>query len=583
MGSPAPDEHRVEDDTRPIPVPQGPGPAPVPHQHASLGERFRHRLEHINEWIEATGISLHGVNFGLVWWKKAGLRWTVAAFLAVGLPASGYSTLLYSAARAVPDWIGDFGVEFEAEDWDYHLLSMNAVARNVKLRRNARSEPVFTAAEVEFDGSVWSFLRGLFSPGAYYNEITIRKGEVHVERSLVGSVNWLEFLDAVPARRRDAAMAGLYQIEAVYLEDVRLVYVEHTPGQSGSGVIQTAQATVYVEGITGEIFDLVPPSEAHARPTRFKFDGRSATGIVQISGSAGLFSPGGATHGAPPSQNASMAQVPVSTNGTNGTTGAGSTNGTGGTNGAAGATGTATLAGPYYDMNIYLGRVGMAAIAQMVPTTRLVSTQGTLQGTIGIDRSQTAFTCTAELQLEDVGFAPNPRPGMTPTQVSALQQDLIGFRVSDTITPCRSQSATSRASLTTGGASTNSISALVAELNAQATRNAPPSVRVFAALDQQDFAGVVVDASLNELTRQVARRLGLPMPPAIDPLTGQLVAVPSANAPAAGNPVSRGLRSLGGGIKRLFGGGDNRNNNSKGGTSKSGGSTKKPGGGGGPD
>jgi DNA-directed RNA polymerase beta subunit len=49
-------------------------------------------------------------------------------------------------------------------------------------------------------GSLGTFFRGLVGPGAFYNEITIRQGELHLERSLTGDWNIDEFIARVPAR-----------------------------------------------------------------------------------------------------------------------------------------------------------------------------------------------------------------------------------------------------------------------------------------------------------------------------------------------------------------------------------------------
>jgi hypothetical protein len=567
MGSPAPDAPQEPGEARrkappkprkPSTRARRPSRATASVPAASLLDRLRQRLEALNEWFEGSGITVPGLNFGLVWWKKAGPVWMTAAFIAVGtISAGGFTALMYRAASSVPDWVGDFGVRFDAEEWDYKVLTLDAVARNVTIRRDERSAPVFTAAEVRFDGNLWSFVAGLFRSGASYDGITIRKGEVHVERSLVGGFNWQDFLDAVPAARQEAAIAGLYRIREVHLDDVRVVYTEHVPGNSAQGVIQTAQATVFVEGITGEIFDLERPKSRGDRPTRFKLEGRSADGIVQIKGVAGLFDGGDA--GASAVQNAGVvpsARIePVKD-----TTGTGGDRGTNGSNAGAIAASTTRLDGPYYQVDVYLGHVGMAALEQMVPATRLVSTAGTLQGTLNIDRTEAAFTCTASLEIQGGRFKPQPRPDVTPVQHREVERDLIGFEVNDRITDCASSQSGSRANATTTGASTNSLAAVIANLNAKATRTAPDSVRVYAALDQQDLAGIALDATIDELARRVARRLGIPIQ-TVDPRTGRPIVI--SDEAQGGNAVTRGLRSIGGGIKRLFGGGGGDRNDKK--------------------
>jgi hypothetical protein len=498
MGSPAPAEN----------------PSPPRSPRSPLLDGLRTRLEKINEWVEATGHGVPGASFVLGWWRRAGLRWAIAAFVALGMPIGGYSTLLHSAVNVLPDWVGDFGVQFEAKEWDLKPLSFDAVARDVTLRRDDRSAPVFTAAEVVFDGSPWSMLRGLFSPGAYYNGITIRRGEIVLERSLVGSWNWMDLFDAVPPDRRDAALNGLYQIEGVYLDDVRVVYTEHVPGRSGGGVIQSAQATVHVDEIAGEILRLVPRATPGDRPTRFHLKARSADGIVEVKGAAGLFG----------------ASEPVTNPETVATSG---------------GDGPMRLTGPFFDLTIYLGNIGLGAYAQMVPTTRLMPIRGTLQGTLELDRSQEGLRCRSNLAAEGLQLSPNPRLVVVRAQYDELQRDLSGFTMSGPFNPCESGPTDPRKP----AQSAHTVTAMLAALNAQATTDAPASVRVFAALDRQEVAGVVIDATMSSLMRRVSQRLKLP---------SSLTGIPdeaTAESSNGGNPVTKGLKSLGGGIKRLFGGG----------------------------
>ena len=231
--------------------------APASESHA-LADRARHRIEQAHETLEAAGVSVHGASFFLIWWRRIGLVRAVGLLVMLLLPAGGYSALFYTATRVIPDWVGDFGVRYEAKETHVDLLHMRVVTRDVSLRADERSEPVFTASEVEFQGSLGTFFRGLFGPGAFYNEITVKQGELHVERSLTGEWNLADFFDRVPRARREAAMAGLYRIRGLYLDRFKVAYTEQVPGNSGGGVIQTAQARVFIDDLTGYVEDLAP-------------------------------------------------------------------------------------------------------------------------------------------------------------------------------------------------------------------------------------------------------------------------------------------------------------------------------------
>lgn len=508
-------------------------------------ERVRHKIESVHETMEASGADIHGVGFLLTWWRRAGLRWALTLILMIGGPAGAYSTLAYTAARAIPDWVGDFGVRFDARDTEVHLLSMQIVARDVTLRADQRSEPVFTASEVTFDGSPWTFFKGIFGPGAFYNEITIRKAELHLERSLTGDWNWRDFLDAVPADRLDAAMKGLYRIRGLFVEDLKVIYTEHIPGNSGSGVIQTAQATVYIDDISGSILDLMPPSAPDERPTRFQVKARSADGIVQIKGTAGLFG----SH--PPAGQAIPAAQIVKTT----------------TGGAPNQAQAVELGGAFYQMNVYLENIGLGAYSQMVPTTRLQPTRGTLRGTLDLGRAATGISCKSNMAAENLEFAPSPKLVPVKAQFDQLQKDLVGFHHSGPFNPCGEdddqvvdeppQTATT-------------FTGLLTSFNRQTTKTAPPSVQAFAALDRQQFAGVVIDAAMTEVVNKVTGKLASKVTQMVGAKTGQAIqsslAAASTNPKAAaaiqqtteksGNVVTRGVKGIGGGFKQLFGGGD---------------------------
>jgi hypothetical protein len=505
------------------------------HSSATFSERVRQRLERVYEWVEASGMTLHGAAFTLVWWRKAGFRWVVALVLLVGAPVGGYSRLVYSAVHLIPGWISDFGLAFEAKDWEIHPFALTSVARNVTLRRDERSAPVFTAAEVEFHGSAWTLVRGLFAGGSY-SEITVRHGELLLEQSLGGSWNWEELLDAVPAARRDDAMRELYEIAALNFDNFKIVYTEHVPGNSGGGVIQAAQAIVYIDDVNGSILDLTERDRPDARPTRFHFKARSADGIIEVKGNAGLGARGSdherasGPHVIPASAGASAGQ-------------------------------TVQLDGPFFDMSLYLENIGLGAYSQMVPTTRIMPTRGTLRGTIDVGRGQQGVTCRASLAADNLEFAPNPRLVVVKTQYDELQRGLNGFRVSGPFDPCEAPEPGRRPA----GDKPVTVSAVLASLNAQSTKRAPPTVRAYAAFDQQQIAGIAASGDLQRLVGSIAGALGAQVAQKAGAQAGQLVRQSiagsngsSSRQPEQGNVATRGLKNLGGGLKRLFGGSDKK-------------------------
>jgi hypothetical protein len=542
-----------------------PGPAPASGRgHVEVGGETRAHgddssasprtarvitaVERVNHWLEAAHIPIHGLEFLLIWWRKLGTLWMSAFLVALSAPVGGYSLLTYAATHSIPDWIGDFGVEFNAKEWNVHPFSLTAEARDVTLRRDSHSEPVFTAATVEFSGSLRTLLAGIFRRGAVYNEIQIRHGEVNVQQSLTGDWNWVDFVEGVPADRRRDAMEGLYEIKDVRFENLKIVYTEHVPGNSGGGgVIQTTQATIYIDDVNGHVSDLRQATLEAERPTGFQLKARTADGVIEMRGEAALFSTEPAAASSPSNL------VKVSTGGA-----------------LAGQP-----SGPTFSMKLYLENIGMGAFARMVPTTTIQPVKGTLRGNLELVRaaSATAVVCRANLVAEDVQFAPNPRMIPSRDDYNRIQRQLIDYRMTGPYDPC-SQTGPAPAGQPQGPPtdSPSTGSSLLAAFNAQTTSSAPVGVRALTAFDQQKFGGQLSAAALAALGSRLNAQMATEVSRVLGPGSGSAMTQalgatagnkPSAtSAPAASpqkNPVSSGAKSVGRSLKRLFGGGKKSN------------------------
>lgn len=523
-------------------------PLVVASEHASHAGASRGTMrvagvaEKIYHWLEAAQIPIHGFGFFLAWWRRLGTMWMSAFLLALSAPVGGYSVLSYTATHSIPDWIGDFGVEFDAKEWSVHPFSLTAEAHDVTLRRDSHSDPVFTAATVEFSGSVRTLLAGIFRRGAVYNEILVRQGEVKVEQSLNGDWNWVDFIEGVPADRRRDAMQGLYEIKDVRFENLKIVYTEHVPGNSGGGVIQTTQATIYIDDVNGHVSDLRPSTIEEDRPTGFQLKARTADGIIEMKGEAALFT-------TTQTSAADAGLVRVSTGGTL----------------------SARASGPTFSMKLYLENIGMGAFSQMVPTTTIQPVKGTLRGNLELVRSRTApaVICRANLVAEDVQFAPNPRMIPAREDRDKIQYQLIGYHMTGPYDPCPKGVPSGQPDMPQPD-SPSTGSGLLAAFNAQTTGTAPAAVRALTAFDQQKFGGrlgaaavAALGARLNtQMVNDVSRVLGPQSGAAMkQALGGSGTKAPATAAPASsqGNPVASGAKSVGRGIKRLFGGGKKKN------------------------
>jgi hypothetical protein len=516
------------------PVQNAANPAETPTVRGFIPS-IQRRLEKIHHWMEGAGISLHIVGFALVWWRKLGTLWTIAVLVAATAPAGGCAVLSYSTTHSIPDWIGDFGVRFDARDWSVHPFSLSAEAHDVTLRRDEHSEPVFTATSVEFSGSLGTLVSGLFSRGGVYNKILIHHGELRLEQSLTGDWNWHEFLEAVPTAQRRDALEGLYEIRELRVDGLKIIYTEHVPGNSGGGVIQTAQATIYIDDVNGSVTDFARAETLKDRPTGFKVKARTADGVIELQGKAALFQ----SH-----DTSSRAVVRTSLP-------------------APGGNVPVSFDGPAFELRLYLENIGVGAFARMVPTTTIMPVKGTMRGNIEVVRSPgDAVICRSAIAFQDVEFAANPALVPAREQFDRIQQQLIGFRVSGPYDPCigtpRPANAPDRRS--------GSGSGLLASLNVQATKNAPIGVRAVAAYDQQHLAGNLTSAVLADLNDQVGAMMAREVSRLLGPKSGQAMQQaftahgvspdsPESSPSSGGNAVTSGVKSVGRGLKRLFGGG----------------------------
>jgi hypothetical protein len=466
--------------------------------------RIRMRFERWYENIEALGFSLHGAQFFLIWWKRLGIRWSLALLFTFIVPLAEYSLLSFVMNQGVPLMIGNLGVRFEAEEWKLHLWGPRGVARKVRLVRDQHSAPVLTADEIEFNVKVKSLVTSLVTKRLHFDEVVIRGADVLVEQSLVHEVNWKKFLDSVKPENRDKVLSGAYQSDAIYFERVRVAYVEETPSNSGNGVIQTTQSRIYVDDVSGEFIDLIQAEKPEETPTRFELKGRSAEGIVQVSGRSRFFAPSGQKRGV-----------------------------------------------EALNAKIYLENIGMGAFSRTVPTTIILPARGTLRGTIEVFPTSTGLDCRSNLLAEGLYFVPNPQYAIVPAVYRQLENDL------------RTYSASSPFDLCKGG---RTASGLLASFNSQTTVTAPRSVRLAVARDQQGFGTTLADSITSDLASHFARTAGAQTTAIVGAQTGAVIENALAPKPTptpkndekddgtTSNPVVQGAKGIGKGFKRLFGG-----------------------------
>lgn len=447
------------------------------------------RVQQALKRLAPFGISIPGADFFMAWWKKLGLRWTVALCVVIFVPISEISLLNFAMKTGVPYMVGDFGVSFEAEDWDLHLFGLRGTAHNVRLARDGRSAPVLTADEIEFNITLGALIGRLFGRPQLFDEIIIRDADLKLEQSLTGDLNWIQFISSVPAGRRTAVARGQYQTRALVLDRMRIEYLEHIPASSGGGVIQSAQARVFADDVSGFLNDVILPEDAGDMPTTFELKGRTSDGVVQVSGRTALFPPAGQASAAP------------------------------------------------VELKVYLDNLGMAAYGKTVATTSLMPVRGTMRGTVDIRRRGDELTCRSTLIADEVEFAPNPRIVLVRAQYDSLANALRGYRTSGPFDPCTTDIEDPRQTAT----------GVLASFNTQTTLTAPATVREAAMRDEHAFGRSLAASATADITGRLAREAGKRAGALVGGKTGE------AAEKQSGNALAKGVRSVGSGFKKLFG------------------------------
>ena len=514
------------------------------------------------EVVEAACIEVPGVSTVLFLGKRVGWKMLLVIFLVVGTPVGEYSFLSYGVNHVVPRLAGNFGVTFESEEWSFHPFEFKAIVRNVRMRpeHDPAATPVFTAGEIEFKGSPWTVGVGIvelltFRPFHSFHEIAVRHGELHLERSLTGHLNLTDYIDAVPDVRKREISAGAYQVNAISFTDLAIHYIEHVAGYSGSGVVETTQANIHFDGINGTVSDIRPSNAGNVMPTSVRLTGRSSDGLVEISGKLGLAEGGPQwpvqdPSNAPRPQLVSISlQQPTSTRA------------------------TGEHAGWYYDVTIAMHNIGAAAFARVVPT-RIMATAGSINSGVRV-RDHHPVCEDVEMTMQNVRFSPNPAL-VTAKDFeqyrSVLEHQIVNkrFEICSVIAPQGNDPVPpddrSDQKNTRGGAIL-----LTTAFNEQGTAESAPIVRQAVALDSERLTGNrVANAAIADVMNRVAQQVGQSVAQSLGPQSGLLAqhAINGAAAPtpsfASGrsgsdNPVTKGVKRVGSGFKKLFGGGKDKN------------------------
>ena len=203
---------------------------------------------------------------------------------------------------------------------------------------------------------------------------------------------------------------------------------------------------------------------------------------------------------------------------------------------------------PSYDLTVRLVNIGAATFARFAaPDASVVPKSGQVDGEIRLVRGTSADSCRMALSLRDVTYRANPRSPFARTAGPALERDLDPVRITDSL-------AMDCASGTNAAPEQRVSQRLQTLVTSGALKSAPPLVQGAAGFDESSvIQGRTPTAA--EITTSLSEQFGLK----VGGESGAAVArALTADDGSGSNPVSRGARSLGRGIKRLFGGGSKK-------------------------
>ncbi|MGD9903381.1 MAG: hypothetical protein AB7U83_07910 [Vicinamibacterales bacterium] len=494
------------------------------------------RLERVMVDLQDAGLAPSELERVFSWWKRFGGRRAAVLALAVALPLLRYEYVPYVLSRTVETTAEAYGLDLTVGEWSGSLADIKVVGKDVAIttRGPFQERRLFHADAIEFDWSLaravangWDRVKGCWTaillqpctlPDEAFHRVSIDGATLHLERTLAGAWNTDAAFDVQTVDELARLVHGM-RVPEIDAREVTVAWVEHLPGDSGGGLLERRTSKLEFAHVVVGIENLQLPIDARDNPTRFSFDGETADGQVSVAGVLNV------------------------------------------------ARWNRDAWTPSYDLTFQLANFGAASMARFAaPDATLVPKTGTVDGTVRLASDGRERTvCRIDLALRDVTYAPNPRSPYSRTGGKAFDEQVAPVRINavvaeDCLQPLRPPGPRT---LPPGDvpppARPTPVNGRIAEslqtvVTASALQDAPPLVRGAASFDQ---ATVVEGRTLtpDQIAADVATHLGQSL--AGD--RGAAVAKAlTADDGSGGNALTRGARSVGRGLRRLFGGGDSK-------------------------
>jgi hypothetical protein len=491
-------------------------------------------LERVLLDLQDAGLAPSLVERAVSWWKRYGGRRAALFALAVTLPVLRYEYVPYVLSSAVETMAAGYGLELTVGEWESSLTDIKVVGKDVVVTSGGpfRETRLFQADAIEFDWSLsravangWTRVKGCWTvvflqpctlPEEVFHRIIVHDATLHLERTMAGAWNTAAAFDIGTLDDLSSQVQG-WRFPAIEGRNVTVSWVEQLPGDSGGGLLERRFSTLDFSKVTVGVANLQVPVDDRDNPTRFTFDGQTADGQLSVAGVLNV------------------------------------------------SRWTAGTWTPSYDLSFTLANVGAATIGRFAaPDASVVPKTGTVDGTLRVASDGRRFTvCRIDVALRDVTYIANPRSPYSRTGGRTLEQQLEPVRINEvvsrdcnapadlpgprTLPPTPDPGMPPRV-VPAGRRTSETLQTMV---TSTALQDGPPLVRGAASFDE---AAVVGGQTLTpeQITADISAQLGQ----AIGGDRGAAVArALTAKDGTGGNAVSRGARSAGRGIRRLFGGG----------------------------
>ena len=499
-----------------------PAPAPPP---ASVGDRLaqvrafmqglrpmlvraRDGVHHGLERLKQLGAEFPHVEQFIDLSHRVGFVRAVGIVLAILTPVAKWVVVPHLASSSLETWAQAYGVEVSVRDWSADLFDLKVTAHEVVVTPHVKySQPdLVNVDNVVVDLSAWRRI----TRGSWVQLVKLEGAQLTFERLQTGHWNWSDVAESDAAREAFPAIA----IPHLIASDLRVRWVEHLRGASGSGIVNESLGTIHLDDAELSVSDLVGPDDPREAPSTLVLRARAGDGKITVEGNVNVFrwgrleSPAGrlATH--------DVAVRP------------------------------ATYAHdvdwtPNMKLKVDLDNVGAAAMGRMMSGATFVPVAGYVSGDIVfLLHDRDIVDCQTNLEMRDVKFTVNePVARAAHLEPAALAAQLAGVTGNGTVAQSCNGSLLDP--------SYRTLNVVQAALTRESMKSAPPAVRAVALGDVKILTGGVTDQALQDLGRDLGADLGAT---AVNKLLGK----PTPKAPAKATNDNVAKKSWRG-IKKVFG------------------------------